>query len=224
MQDNNSTPEPMIEAPVQDQNPQLTVHPNNKIAKTIGLLLISFLLIISAAFGGYFVRDKSALDSEKTKDSEIESLKTQLATSQSQIAAKAEAATTRELVISAIKAAVNSNDTNTIEKYASPNITLTLAMQGDQYTGPWTSTNLQTVAKMDAYIFQAKSPWNFSLSEAVRDSYSVGNYDQYLPSDVIVGKSIDNKVVAFTIDSNSKITKIFFAANEDWLIDKSITQ
>jgi hypothetical protein len=44
-------------------------------------------------------------------------------------------------------------------------------------------------------------------------SYKNGFYGQYFGDDTVVGKSANNYVVSFTINTNQKISTIFFTGN-----------
>ena len=220
-----------VTKPVEDVVPSTeaqTAKPAKKHMGKMILMILLILVIIGAAVGAYFWRDKIANDLEKQKDASIttlnatnETIKTQLAAeiaknavATGQTGASSTAATAPSAsVAESIKSSVTSGNTAALEGYMAASVNVITA--GSEGVGIKTPT--QAATSVSTFITGATSPWNFSLTASILSSYGNGAYKQYFPSTAIVGKSANNKVVSFSFDHSAKINTVFLAANESLL-------
>ncbi len=112
-----------------------------------------------------------------------------------------------------ISAAIESGNTAALEGYMTNPITVVFA--ASEKGGPETPT--AAVADLN-YLSGAVAPWDFNLSEATLNSYKAGFYSQFFEDGTYVGKSSDDYVVSFKINSDNKIATIFVAASADLLL------
>ncbi|MGI6103619.1 MAG: hypothetical protein ACOYBJ_03290 [Patescibacteria group bacterium] len=110
-----------------------------------------------------------------------------------------------------IQAAIESGNTAALESYFAPTVRVILAASG----GIGNRTRSEAIGDL-AYLFPAES-WDFVLSEATLKTWASGDYAQYFPTGVLVGKSNEGKVVAFTFSDEKTVTGIFMSASADLL-------
>lgn len=111
-----------------------------------------------------------------------------------------------------IEAAINTMNTAALEGYMTDPVTVVLA--ASEKGGPVTPA--QAVQDLN-YLSGATDPWDFNLSAVTLASYKNGFYGQYFGDMTVVGKSANDYVVSFMIDTNNKITTIFMTGSADLL-------
>lgn len=103
-------------------------------------------------------------------------------------------------------------NTAALEGYMTDPVTVVLA--ASEKGGPVTPA--QAVQDLN-YLSGATDPWDFNLSAVTLASYKNGFYGQYFGDMTVVGKSANDYVVSFMIDTNNKITTIFMTGSADLL-------
>jgi len=194
--------------------------------KTILLGLLIAVLLVAAAGGSYWWRDKTAKASENRQTADISALQQTTANLKKQLAAeiaknaktaapacvaKAPGATT----IDNIETSITSGNTAALEGYMAASVNVITAAS----EGLGAKTPTQAVTSITNFISSDTSSWdyNFSLPAASLATYGKGSYGQYFPGTAVVGKATNKKVISFSFDCNTKISTVFFAANEDLL-------
>ncbi|MFA5003837.1 MAG: hypothetical protein WC498_00995 [Candidatus Saccharimonadales bacterium] len=197
-------------------------------AIVFGVLIL--LLLVAAAGGAWWLRDRSAKTTDKQQTATISSLQQTTASLKTQLAAekaknaktsptastlactpKAPGATT----ISNIEASITSGNTAALEGYMAPSVNVIIAAS----EGLGAKTPTQAVSAITNFISNVPSSWDydFALPASVLSSYGKGSYSQYFPSNAVVGKATNKKVIAFSFDCNAKISTVFVAADESLL-------
>lgn len=195
--------------------------------KSILTILLVLMLIVAAAGAAYMYRDSLAIDAEQQKSTDITALQnsiTKLKTELEAEIAKNEVVADKTAptsvvsstsvapsasVIESIKLSITSGNTAVLEGYMATSVNVVLAVGG----AVGSSTPADAVSSVTSFIADATSPWDFALSASVLSSYSNGNYKTYFPSNAVVGKSANNKVISFSFDSKSKINTVFLASS-----------
>jgi hypothetical protein len=198
--------------------------------KTIILGLLIVVLVGTAAGGSYWWRDKTAKEAEKQQVANISSLQQTTASLKKQLAAE-KAKTTKTAsapgqlactskapdatTISNIEASITSGNTAALEGNIATSVNVIIAAS----EGLGAKTPTQAVTSITSFISPDPSSWDydFSLSASTLSSYGKGSYSQYFPSNAVVGKATNKKVISFSFDCNAKISTVFLAANEDLL-------
>lgn len=179
------------------------------------------VLLIGAGLGAYWWRDQSAkkaIEKQQAETAQIQALLTKAEQDLAAEKAKSSAAPSATPPPSTaetdenIAAAINSGNTAALESYMASTIRVIIAAS----EGVGDRTPAQAIADL-AYLDSATEPWDFSLPSATLDGYSSGDYAMYFPAGALVGRSEDDKVVAFTFNGAGKIDGIFMAANADLL-------
>lgn len=213
--------EPVVDAvqkPVEvvvDDKQKVVKKSKKNVLKTILIILLVLIMIAGAAVGAYFWRDKTAVDYEIQQASDITLLKKDKADLESELAlekAKTEAALSiapASSVIENIKDSITSGNTAALEGYMATNVIVANA-GGNSVEG----TASQAVASVTAFITGITSLWDFALPTVTLEAYTNGTYGQYFAETSVVGKNTNKKVISFSFDSNSKISKVFLATNE----------
>lgn len=192
-------------------------HKRSALSTTLIVLLVISLIAI-AAFGGYMFRDKTAADLNAQQSSEIDSLKTEKTNLSKQLADKTaefdadsfiSPATT---IIDSIKSSITSKNTAALEGYMSKSV---IAIDGSSFNSTGDTTVTQVVSRITNFIKDATTPWDFDLSDTLKDSYS--KIDYKMSNNLIIGKSANGKIISFTFDSNGKVSSVLLAANENLL-------
>lgn len=112
-----------------------------------------------------------------------------------------------------VAAAIESQNTAALEGYLADSVTVVIA--ASEKGGSVDKT--QAISDLN-YLKNATSPWDFNLTEATLNAYKNGFYKDYFGDMTIVGKSSDNYVVSFHVDSNGKLDQIFMSVNADLLV------
>ena len=191
------------------------------------LLMILLVLILAAAAAGaaYMYRDSLAVDTEKQKSTDMATLRSSITTLETKLAAeiaKNDVVTDKIVpvsvapsasVIENIELSITSGNTAALEGYMATSVNVVLA--ASEVAGA--STPAAAVSSVTNFISDATSLWNFALSAAILSSYGNGDYKTYFPSNAVVGKSANNKVISFSFDSKSKISTVFLSASDSIL-------
>jgi hypothetical protein len=111
-----------------------------------------------------------------------------------------------------IEASINTMNTAALEGYMTDPVTVILA--ASECCG--SRTPAQAVADLN-YLSGATDPWDWNLSAATLAEYKNGFYGQYFSDMTVVGQSANDYVVSFTINSDNKITTIFYTNSADLL-------
>lgn len=108
-------------------------------------------------------------------------------------------------------AAISSKNTAALEGYmaASVHVVNTAGKNVSE-------TPAQAVADVD-FVSAGTAPWNFNLSAATLTSYKSGAYGTYFGDGTYVGKSANNYVISFGVNSAGKIATVFMAQNANLL-------
>jgi hypothetical protein len=227
--------EPLLEAenPIEETPKPDTVVPEAastekkpKIAKKSILRTLLFVLLITILIGAGIAatlwRDRVASDLEKQQTANITSLvgtinalHAKLSTDKtSDTVATTDKATTETsvaptaAVIASIKAAITSGNTAALEGYMASSVDVL-----DDFSAATASTPAVATTSVMNAIAAATSPWDFALSSAMLNTYKSSSFGQYFPSNAIVGKSANNKVVSFSFNSNAKISTVLLIAD-----------
>ncbi|QEO10497.1 hypothetical protein [Protaetiibacter larvae] len=114
--------------------------------------------------------------------------------------------------ITNIEEAISSGNTAAIEGYlADPTRVLIAASEADDLFSP-----VDAVLSLD-YVQPGLGTWDFALPPDTVDRYRTSQYyGEFFPDDVIVGRSDDNAIVAFSPEGGT-IDTIFMSANEEFL-------
>ena len=183
------------------------------------MLLLGILVVLLLAAGGYY--GWQAWPRSQQQEESSSQTPTPVPTDTSSAEETAEPATTpassTPVTISAalrenIEAAINTMNTAALEGYMTDPITVVLA--ASEKGQPVTPT--QAVIDLD-YLSGATAPWDWDLSEATLTSYKNGFYGQYFPDNSVVGKSANDYVVSFTVNSSNKISTVFITGSADLL-------
>ncbi|MBA3757834.1 hypothetical protein H0X09_03145 [Candidatus Saccharibacteria bacterium] len=195
--------------------------PNKKKPRRMLKLLTALLLIVAAAYGTYYWRDKEANTITKRQQSEIAALEQRVSDLRRAVAdaknevAQDEAAEPKAPALATldnIEAAVKSGNYAALQGYMATKVNVIIAASG----GVGERTAAQAVTDIK-YLDTGTDPWDFSLPEATLSDYRAGDYKQYFPATAFVGKSANNYLVSFNFDGDSKINGIFMAANANQL-------
>lgn len=112
-------------------------------------------------------------------------------------------------------AAIESKNTAALEGYMASSVTVVIA--ASEKGGAESAA--EAVADL-SYLNSGTSPWDFKLSDATLTSYRNGSYGKYFGADTtIVGKSANDYVVSFGVNTSGKIDTVFMAINADLLTD-----
>jgi len=222
------------EQPVKSMEYQQPIEPakTSKPAKSaFGKIILHIFMILilggGSAAGAYWWRDKTANESKATQEASISTLEKAKIDLQKllddEIAKNAEVEPVvctvgiapSATVIESIKASITSGNTAALEGYMAASVNTILA--ATEAYGP--QTPAQSVSSISTFITDDINSWDydFALSAAIISSYGSGGYEQYFPSDAIVGKSTDGKVISFAFDCDSKIDSVFMAASDELL-------
>jgi hypothetical protein len=187
--------------------------------KNLPIVLLIVLLLAGGA-GAYWWRDKEAKAQAKKQAAEISTLQARVSQLEALDAAKSERAADVSDAVSttvptaAVKeniiASIKSDNTAALEGYMAPTVRVIIAASD----GIGDRTPTQAVSDLE-YLDSATDPWDFALPEATLSGWQSGSYDSYFPSNAVVGRSADGKVVSFTFDSAGKIIGVFMSANDD---------
>jgi len=193
-------------------------------AKKILMVLLALVLLAGAAYGGYWWRDRDAKKDSAAQDSEITALEKKVAGFEAANASTDEADNTETESTEAasvqptaaqlenIKDAISSGNTAALEGRMADSVSVIIAAS----EGVGARTPAQAVGDID-YVIDSGATWDFNLSAATLDDYATGDYAQYFPDGVFVGKSSEDKVIAFIFDANAKIKTVFMSASADLL-------
>lgn len=190
----------------------------NSALKTILILSLVLISMAAAATGGYMWRDKTATDLNSEQSTEIDSLKSAKTNLESQLSDKTdelEAAMFTAPLATAlenIKASITSKNTAALEGYMSSSI---IAIDGSSFRSTGDTTATQVVTRITNFIKDATTPWDFDLTDAVKESYA--KLDYKMSNNLIIGKSANGKVISFTFDSNGKLSSVLLAATDTLL-------
>lgn len=200
-------------------------------SKTILFIILTLILVASAAGASYWWRDKIATEFEKDQATEISSLqKTIVDIEKKLISEKAETPGTGTSVetddddtacepvapaysvLENIQASITSGNTQALEGYMAASVNVILA--ATEAYGPQTPT--QAVTDITSFI-TGETDWDFTLPASVLSSYGKGGYGEYFTNIDVVGKSADGKVISFLFDCNADISTVFLSSGEDLL-------
>lgn len=196
--------------------------------KVILLSLLVLILVAAAAGGAYWWRDKTAKESENQQAANISSLQKTKASLSKQLAdekaknkkaaASEQACTTQSAsgnTISNVEASITSGNTAALEGYMATSVNVVTA--GSSPSSAKTPT--QAVTSITSFISPDTASWNydFSLPASTLSSYGKGSYSKYFPSNAVVGKTTNKKVLSFSFDCNGKINTVLLASNESLL-------
>ena len=217
--------------PTEDIKPVEEVkNPKTGKKKILKILLFILLILVIAALSAsaaYYWRDNTAKDAKTKQDAEISalqkektSLKQQLADAKDATAAGDETTCTpttpSATVISNIKASITSGNTAALGGYMAASVNVILA--ATEGIGPSTpAAAVSSVTNFIDFSTDASHSWNFSLPAATLAAYRAGGYSTYFPSDAVIGKSADGKVISFSFDCDAKIKKVFMAGSSELL-------
>jgi len=191
------------------------------------LVIMAVLFIVAVAAAGYLGwQYKQKRDDNKSLQSRITTLTKQLDDKNKELAAEKQkeaaasstaTSSSSSATLAALKenitAALNSKNTAALQGYMASSVTFVLA--ATEY-GP-TETAAKAVTDLTSHTSSATTPWNFDLPAVTLSSYAAGDYHQYFGSGAIVGKSANNYVVSFTLNSSGKISTVFVSASADLL-------
>lgn len=192
-------------------------HKRSALNTTLIVLLVIALMAL-AAFGGYMLRDKTAADLKTQQSTEISSLKTEKTNLEKQLADKTAEFNANSFispvatVIDSIKSSITSKNTAALEGYMSKSA---IAIDGSSFNSTGDTTATQVVLRITNFIKDATTPWNFDLTDTVKESYT--KLDYKMSNNLVIGKSANGKVISFTFDSNGKISSVLLSANENLL-------
>lgn len=113
-----------------------------------------------------------------------------------------------------VTASVESKNTAALEGYMADNVTVVIAASEKGGSVP----KVQAIKDLN-YLSTGTMPWNFDLDEATLNAYKAGFYKQYFEGNTIVGKSANDLVVVFRVNSDGKIDSVFMAANAGLLTE-----
>jgi hypothetical protein len=111
-------------------------------------------------------------------------------------------------------ASIESKNTAALEGYMTDNVTVVIA--ASEKGG--SETRMEAIKDLD-YLSSGTSPWNFSLPTETLAAFKAGSYSKYFGTNTIVGKSANDMVVAFGVNSAGKIDTVFMASNASLLTD-----
>lgn len=112
-----------------------------------------------------------------------------------------------------IKTIINSGNLSILPSYMTSNISIL-----DVDSGDLSSYNqASAIEKIAQFTFNNSSYWdyNFNLEQGILGQYRAGEYGKYFSTTALVGKSGDNRILAFSFDCNNKISVILMATNEN---------
>jgi cytoskeletal protein RodZ len=213
MEENNFQPtvSDHVVEPHQDKKPK-------KSAKS-KLVLIAFILLILAGAAGYWWLDQQAKAYRQEKEAEVATLQQQ----NKELAESLEAEKSGDMpgegdeAIAKTKAntiaAIKSGNTAALEGYMTDKVLTVLAAS----EGLGSVTPAASINHITSFISDAEAPWDFELAETTLVGYGSGDYAHYFPSGAIVGKSANDKVIAFLVNSAGKINTVFTVTSADIL-------
>jgi hypothetical protein len=218
---NNEQPISQHSAPRDDQSS--SSQGKNKKWPKIALVALVILAII---FGGYYWCSTQQKNQEKQKNDQIAKLEAEKAQLTKDLEAEIAKHSTHDgqtdqsactaptaSTIQNIKDSITSGNTSALEGYMAPKVTVILA--ASEGLGERTST--QAVADITNFVGAPSEGWDFSLPSATITTFKGGFYKQYFPEGVVVGKSADNKIIAFSFDCQGKIKTVFMATDASQL-------
>lgn len=195
--------------------------PKGKSKGTRVLIIVGItVLVIGVGVGSYFWQESRIARLNADHTAEIKKLTQDNHALQKTIDELKNAAssdkTTSTDTESLTDAVNNIHDAITSRNYAALESRMTstveVVLAASEYGGNKTPT--EAVKSLD-YLKSAIGTWSFSIPMSVLTDWHSGYYASYLPTDGgIIGMSSDGYVVALTLNSNNKITKIFMATEE----------
>ncbi len=191
---------------------------DNKSKKTLIIAGIA-IVVIGAVACVYFlqemriakINDEHSAKIEKlTKDnSELQAKLEKKADGDSNDPTNEKSASTESLtdIVESIHDAITSENYAALEGRMTSSVEVILA--ASEFGGSKTPSE---AAKSLEYIKSSTGTWSFSIPMSTLTEWHSGSYAQYLPTDGgIIGLSTDGYIVALTLNSDNKITKIFMA-------------
>lgn len=186
--------------------------------------IIAVILILFAGNGVMAWQYKKAADAKKQADAKsaelaakVENLTKELAaakdTSTDEDSSAATVCTISSELRENIEDSISSKNTAALEGYMASQVNVVFA--ASEKGGKVTAS--QAVSDLDYVNSNAEGPWDFSLSTATLDSYKAGFYKSYFEEPAIIGKSDNDYVVAFHLNSGCKIDVVFVAASAELL-------
>lgn len=112
-----------------------------------------------------------------------------------------------------IKASITSGNTAALEGFMAAKVNVIFAAS----EGLGERTASEAVGDITSFISDATAPWNFALANPELSGYQAGSYKMYFPSNAVVGKSANKKLISFTFNCDGKINGVFLTPSTDIL-------
>lgn len=199
--------------------------PRRSFVRRVLLGLLVAALMAAAAIGGYWWRDRLAIDETKVHTDEIARLwqeniaLKQKAENQQSTGDTAQTEVTCTVkrpsasVVESVKAAITSGNTAALEGYMAPSVNVIYAASDG--LGQRTAAN--AVSDVTSFISKPNATWSFDVPASVLSSYGQGSYKQYFPGTALVAQATDTRLLSISFDCDGKIATLLLVANESSL-------